>query len=98
MSSYTNHLGEDQDLYRGVLHYEQAPHEWVVDPAGGTDYYGRPKKIYVPCGPEVTVTDIIGPYNSPQPVKAYVTRHRNSKKNLRIARIEKVTGWEEVDY
>lgn len=96
MSSYTPHMGEDQELYRGVLAYEHQPVEYVPDPNGTLDYYGRVRNVAVPSGPKETKTDIIGPYNSTSPIKAYITRHRKRYENLRIVRIEKNTGWEEV--
>ena len=106
MSNYTNHMGEDDELYRGVLQYEMTPMEWVDNPNyrpnGPHDYSNRDfntwgKKVYVPTGqPDETVTDYIGPYSGTRPIKSYVTRHRGSKKNLRILRIEKVSEWEEV--
>lgn len=105
MSSYTPHMSDDQELYRGVLEYEETPMHYVPNP----DYDPRigmrnsqgvntwSVNIYVPTGdPDETKTDIIGPYNSVGPIKAYITRHRKRYKNLRLVRVEKVTGWEEV--
>ena len=106
MSSFTPHMDDDQVLYRGVLAYEQRPMEWVDNPNyrpnGPHDYHNRDfntwnRTIYVPTGaPDETKTDIIGPYSTTQPIKAYVTRKRSAFKNLRIVRVEKNSGWEEV--
>ena len=98
MSAYTNHLKEDQEIYRGVLAYEQTPTELLPNPDYGKAGGGyQPMYLTVPSGPEETITDIIGPYESVAPIKSYVTRHRGRRKNLRIVRVEKVSGWEEVE-
>lgn len=96
MSSYTNHMKEDEVLYRGVLEYESTPMEWVNDPTGAQTSYGTPVRIRVPTGSTETRTDIIGPYASITPVKSYVTRRRTPDNNLRVVRFERTTGWEEV--
>jgi hypothetical protein len=101
-------MAEDDDLYRGVLAYEQTPHHWVPNlnyVPGQRAMYGSSSntntwqaQLYVPTGdPDETITDIIGPYSDTRPIKSYITRHRKRYTNLRIVRIEKVSGWEEVD-
>jgi hypothetical protein len=103
-NGYTQHMDADKVFYRGVLEYEYQPTEYVDNPdyQPASLYASTPgvntwsPKIMVPVGPEKTRTDIIGPYNNPQPIKAYITRQRDRYKNLRLIRVEKTSGWEEV--
>lgn len=103
MSSYTNHMKEDEEWYRGVIAYEVTQCDYMPNPnfdPHKPSGYNNQAQIYGPTGaPDETVTTIIGPYNKIGPIKSYITRNRkynNNRKNLRILRIEKVTGWEEV--
>lgn len=103
-------MGPDSEIYRAILLHdvqptreERNPHydpNFQHNPAG----YDRKKQpwsptIRVPDGPEVPTERVIGPYQSITPIKAYVTRNRGRYhgKNLRILRVERVSGWEEVD-
>lgn len=96
MSSYTPHMNADDVLYRGVLAYEEQNYEWAPDPSGVKDHLGRVRNIRIPVGQPETKTDIIGPYHSVRPIKSYITRRRSNTNNLRLVRIEKTVGWEEV--
>jgi len=98
-------MDEDQTLYRGVLAYEQTPMDYQPNPDYDPSLTARRQgvntwspSLYLPTGaPDETIEDIIGPYSSAQPIKAYITRHRKRRKNLRIVRVEVTTGWKEVE-
>ena len=92
-SSYNMNL--DGDLYRGILEYDYQDYEWVRDPSKPDHLTWN--KVRVPVGPVVPTQFCVGPYHSPTPIKAFVTSSRASYTNLRLLRIEKVSGWEEVD-
>lgn len=92
-------MNMDTVLYRGVLEYEVQPFDTIPNP----DYRNpnvkgyQPYYLRVPNGPVKTETMVIGPYTDPKQIKSYITRKRERYTNLRLARAEKVSGWEKVD-
>lgn len=93
MSSYTNIFAEGEDLYRGVVEYTHEHFGWDTDPKNPTG-----PQIRVKTGPDTVERYCIGPYFSVAPIKSYITRNRRGyKKDLRLVRIDKVTGWEVFD-
>lgn len=93
MSSYTNTFGESDDLYRGVVEYTRQQYEYQVDPQ-----FPAGPRIKVKTGPDVVERYCIGPYFTKAPIKSYITRNRRGyKSDLRLVRIDKVTGWESAD-
>ena len=82
----------DDDLFRGILQYEHQPVRWESNPNTSNGF----PRVSFRDGPEEPIEFVLGPYSNIQPIKAYITRHRKRRKNLRIKAVQKVSGWEEV--
>ena len=86
----TYNMKQGEDLYRGIYEYDYEPFEWVRDP-------NTNRSVRRVTGPVETGQFVRGPYKQISHVKATATRERQRTPSLRLVRVEKVSGWEEVE-